>query len=78
MGIAIFTKNSLNLPKQDDGFDLKWSNQTFDTMFECQKNCENLKLKVFRDFTVLSNVQQRKWSITDILEDVHSKYLRNR
>jgi hypothetical protein len=67
MGIAILTMRS-------DELELKWSNPLFNTMFDCEQSCDNLRLKIFKDYDVLSNARQSNQSITDILTEVHSKF----
>jgi hypothetical protein len=43
-------------------------------MFDCEQSCDNLKLKIFKDYDVLSNARQRNWSITDLVTEVHNKF----
>ena len=48
MGIAILTMKYEEL-------ELKWSNPLFNKMFDCDESCDNLRLKIFKDYDVLSN-----------------------
>ena len=61
---------------RSDELELKWSNPLFNTMFDCDQSCDNLRLKIFKDYDVLSNARQTNQSITDILTEVHSKFNR--
>jgi hypothetical protein len=69
MGVAI-------LAIKYDELELKWSNPLFNNMFDCEKSCDNLRLKIFKDYVVHSKSRQRIWSITDILTEIHSKFNR--
>lgn len=74
-GLAIF-----NFSEQDSvtsaklGFKFSWCNDVFENLFECHQRIENLKLKIFRDYSIVGNTMQRDWSLTDLMVEVHSKF----
>jgi hypothetical protein len=55
-GLAIF-----NFSEQDSitstklGFKFSWCNDVFENLFECHQRIENLKLKIFRDYSIVGN-----------------------
>ena len=69
MGIAILTMKY-------DELELKWSNPLFNKMFDCDQSCDNLRLKIFKEYEVHSNTRRRIFSITDMLTEIHSKFNR--
>ena len=60
MGLAVFLGVRPN-------FMFKWSNQQFNSLFECNNSCDALQLKMFCDI----DPQPKYWSLQDILMEVN-------
>lgn len=56
-------------------FQIMWSNNSFETLFECKNSVDSLTYRIFRDYGDVVDAVHKDWSVCELMHEVHKKFL---